>query len=85
MDREQLWNDIEFLSQYEELECSGWGEMIGHLCRLAGRIDYISDELAEMVAKEISDNVAYVKENAKIVTRTETFTKTFYDIEWSDH
>lgn len=84
MDRNKMWDDIEFLREYAELDCTEWGEMIGSLCILAGRIDMLSDQMAAVLAKEISDNVEYVKEHAKILEYPETFTRTVVDIEWDD-
>lgn len=84
MDYQKLRQDVEFLTPYEQADGTEWGEMINYLCLLAGRIDYISEELAELVAKEISDNVAYVRENARIVETQETFTRKVVDIEWDD-
>lgn len=84
MDRNKMWDDIEFLREYAELDCTEWGEMIGSLCILAGRIDMLSDEMAAALAKEIADNAEYVRQHAKIVTVTETLTRTTADIEWDD-
>ena len=84
MDYQKLRRDVEFLAPYEQADGTEWGEMINYLCLLAGRIDYVSDELAELVAKEISDNVEYVKEHAKIIEYPETFTRTVVDVEWDD-
>ena len=84
MDYDKMWDDIEFLREYAELDGTEWGEMIGSLCILAGRVDLLSDELAAVLAKEIADNAEYVRQHAKIITVTETFTRTTADIEWDD-
>jgi hypothetical protein len=87
IDYKKVREDIEFLAPYEQADGTEWGEMINYLCLLGGRLDYISDELAEMVAKEISDNAEYVREHARIVETVETkeiITRKTIDIEWDD-
>lgn len=77
-----MWDDIEFLGEFAELDGTEWGEMVGALCIMAGRIDMLSDEMADMLMKEIADNAEYVRAHAKIVETTETYTRTTRDIEW---
>ncbi len=84
IDYNQLRENIEFLAPYEQADGTEWGEMINYLRLLAGRIDYVSEELGDLVAKEIEDNVEYVKANARIVETEETFTRKIVDVEWDD-
>lgn len=80
----QMMEQVEFLKPYEQADGTEWGEMINYLCLLASRIDYVTDDLAEQIALEISENVAYVKEHATIVERSEIFTRKVIDVEWDD-
>lgn len=84
VDYDTVRKNVHELQQYAELVHDEWSEMIGALCMLAGRIDMVSEQLAEAIQEELAYNVEYVRENAKIVTRTETFTRTVYDVEWKD-
>lgn len=84
MDYDVLYNNIELLNKYTELTNDEWSETVIAMCILAGRIDYVSDDLAAALEREIAAEVEYVNEKATIVTRTETYTRTVYDIEWKD-
>lgn len=84
MDYDVLYNNIELLNKYTELTNDEWSETVIALCILAGRIDYISEELAAALEHEIAAEVEYVKEHANIVTRKETYTRTIYEVEWKD-
>lgn len=79
-----MWEDIEFLGEFAELDGTEWGEMIGALCAMAGRIDLLSYEMADVLMKEIAENAEYVRQHAKIVETTETYTRTVRDIEWDE-
>jgi len=65
---------IDELREYALLDGTEWGEMIEALCAIAERRSYISDELAEMVMKEIDAELTNVK--ACAIIEEEEFTTT---------
>ena len=80
---DNMMEQIEELSKYSELDGSEWGETMQALIQLAQYRDYISEELQVLLAKEVSDSLAYVKENCTIVETEETFKRTVRELDWS--
>ena len=69
---------LEELAEYEGTE---WGEMVMALCALTHRSDYVSEELAALLYKEIDSNLEWADENLKVIETTETFTRTVKSVE----
>ena len=57
-------------------------EALELLCSLSEFPDYVSDELMQVIGKEIKDSLQYYMENAMIVEREETFTHNVRTVEW---
>lgn len=76
-------SDYEELMEYARLDGSEWGESAEALCNAyrVGRT-FFSDELQDLLSKEIADWLTNVRENATIVEESETITRTVKSLEW---
>jgi hypothetical protein len=73
---------VEELESYAVLDGTEWGETMLLLCQLSSYSSYISKELSNALHREVTENLAYAKENCKVITETETYTKTSSRLEW---
>lgn len=74
----------EDLLKYAELDGTEWGETLQILCNLASYRDYISEELAAALDKEMSDQLQYAKSHCRIVEVPHTYTRTSQELEWDE-
>ena len=70
------------LSDYAALDSTEWGEAMSLLVQLSRYSDYLDTDFSKALAKEIADNLQYVKDNAHIVESTETYSRTVKELEW---
>lgn len=61
--------DIEILSEYANLEKTEIGEMLSSLISMYRNSDYVTQEFAEAIEKEVRFQVKWFKEHVKIVDR----------------
>lgn len=71
----------EKLMEYANLEGSEIGEACRLLCDLAGYTDYIGDDLAEHLEKEIEFQLLHFQVNSKIVEKT--VKHSYKELEWN--
>ena len=74
----------ETLLEYAELDCTEWGETIEALVHLSKYKDYISDELAALLSKEIHNSLEYAKRHSTITKTTTTMTREVTNLEWHE-
>lgn len=83
MDYQEFLKQAGELEEYAKLDDSEWGEAMMALCQLgSGRIVMLSEEFYDAVAKEIADNLEYVREHTEIVEEDETITRKIKQLEW---
>lgn len=70
------------LLKYAEIDATEWGETMELLVQLSNRLDHVSDDLANLVRKEVNDCLEYAKSNSEIVETTSTKTYTYKELVW---
>lgn len=72
------------LSDYAELEGSELGEMWSLMAQLAYYEDYMGEEFANALLKEMTEQLEYVQENTEIATETEMIPTKVTRLNWKD-
>jgi hypothetical protein len=72
----------EKLEEYCELENDEHGEAVSLLCQMVSRSDYVNEEFAIALEKEMAEQLATYQERTRIVEREETSTHTVRELEW---
>ena len=72
------------LEKYCTFEENSHGEMVRALLNLAQHPDYMSQVLWEAVVAGMKEELQNYKNNAQIVTTTETYTREYVDLVWND-
>lgn len=75
---EEQCEKIEELQKYADSDSSEWRETMQALCQLAHYSDY---KLQEMLDKELTNSVNYIKEKAVITNQTKTYTRAILEME----
>lgn len=70
------------LQEYAPLEDTEIGEACLALIQLSRCVDYVSEEFAVALLTEMEEQLQNFRENARIVEREETFTRTVVSLEW---
>jgi len=78
-------NTLEELEKYAKLEGSELGDAISDLCSLANNSDYLSNDFAKSIMKELKYQLEYFKKNTKIITSTSTNTYTYEELKWVNY
>lgn len=73
---EDIYDVMNSLREYAELDGSEWGEML-MLCEQLWKYRFImSDGLVQALEQEMRDQLEYAEEELEIVEETETYTHT---------
>lgn len=70
------------LHKYASLDGTEIGELGLALIQLSRCVDYVSEEFAAALLVEMEEQLLNFQENARIVEREETFTRTVVSLEW---
>lgn len=77
-------NLCEELKSYALLEGSEWSEAMLALCHLKHYSHLLHADLVKEIDSEIADQLNYVKDHARVVEETETYTSVVKTLEWND-
>lgn len=69
------------LEEYAAYEGTELGEVCEAIINVSRNLDYISEEFADAVVKEIQSQLVNFKENFEWVEREETITRKYKDLE----
>jgi hypothetical protein len=69
------------LEEYSKYEGTELGEVCGAIISTSYNLDYVSDEFAEALIKEMKDQLRNFKKNFEWIEREETVTRKFKELE----
>lgn len=82
MHLDERYNLLEELEVYIQLEGTEIGECCAALRNVANNMEYLSEDFVAAVDKELLEQLNMFKERCTITERTETYTRTFKELDW---
>lgn len=85
MNIDEMYEKVEKLREWAEMEMSETGDLARSLCDIYSCVlGYASEDFQKAVTKEICDMLDWYEDNATIVERKETYTRTIVELQFKD-